>query len=503
MQITVAKRPGTVGLALSLFLNEKPATHPLWKNLSPAARKCIADVIKKKGFSGAFGEIKIVEAGSGKIQQVLLLGLGKKSAYHHRRMARGMQLLIKTARDQKIHELSFAPTPMQIGDWEVERNTEALGVAVYMANYAFDLHKKAPAGGHHRVKKVEFVVEAEQSAEVRRGLASAKVIGEAMNEERDLANTPGGTMTPKLLVAAAKNMLAGLPVKMTVLGEKDMEKKGMGAVLSVGKGSREESQFLIMEYLPLKNERPLVFAGKGVTFDSGGLNLKPEQGITDMHHDMAGAGAVIAAIKSIAALKVQRNVVGLCPMVENMPGGSGYRPGDIITSLSGKTIEIANTDAEGRVILADALTFAKEYNPLFVVDVATLTGAVIVALGKRLIAGLSPNEGLALNIRTFSEPSGDYVWPLPLWEEFEDDIKGTFADVSNMGKVRGAGGVITAAMFLKQFAEGYEWLHLDIASTMVATEGQHLSPGATGTGVRFLVDIARRFEELAPYLKKA
>lgn len=502
MDIIPALRPSKSAWVLTVFSDEKLERHPFWMRLSTVNKKHIAAIAKRGDFGGRLGQIRMVDCPGTRPGEVFLVGLGKKTEYHQRRMVRMMQQLTKYAKEQHREELSVAPLTMKVGPWEAEKTVEALGVAAAMADYVFTKYRKKAHNGITPIKKLEFVLDAAHLPAARAAISRAKIIAAAVNESRDLANTPGGTMTPTLLVASAKKLLKDLPLTVTVLGEKEMRRLGMGGILGVSSGSREEAQFLIMEYLPLKKTRPLVFVGKGVTFDSGGLNLKPSEWLNDMHHDMAGAGAVITAMSAIARLKIQRNIVGITPITENMPGGAGYRPGDVLTMLSGTTVEIGNTDAEGRIILADALTYAKRYAPTLVVDIATLTGAAIVALGRRIIAGLSPNDGLALALREFSEPSGDYVWPLPLWEEHTEDIRGTFADINNAGRTKGAGGVSIAAAFLKEFTQGYEWMHLDIASTMVAAEGMPLAPGATGTGVRFLIDVARRFEELQPYLKK-
>jgi leucyl aminopeptidase len=502
MKNTVFQRPTAPGWALASFEGEGYKNDPLYRHLPAPAKRLVQSLVKKRKVTGRFGEATTIFLAGKRPEAVILLGLGKNKEFHRRRMLVLMQQLMKTAKDQQLTGLSVAPERMHAGPWEKEEHIEAQAVAAHLARYAFVKYKSSAKKARGGMEKLEFVVGAKDRALARRAVFDAARVADAVNAARDLANTPGSDMTPKSFMQSARSMLKGLPIKMTVLGEKAMEKKGMGGVLGVGRGSKEEAQFAILEYLPNgKRERPIVFVGKGVTFDSGGLNLKPENAINDMHHDMAGAGAVLSAAAAIARLKTKRNVVCLLPLVENMPGGAGYRPGDLLKTYSGKTIEVANTDAEGRVILADALALAKEYKPLLVVDVATLTGAAIVALGKRLAAALSPNEALAFALRTFSEKSGDYVWPLPLWEEFREEITGTFGDVVNIGKIRGAGGVITAAMFLKEFTDGYEWVHLDIASTMLTTEGQYLAPGASGAGVRLLIDVARRFDDLRPYLK--
>jgi leucyl aminopeptidase len=271
-----------------------------------------------------------------------------------------------------------------------------------------------------------------------------------------------------------------------------MKALGMGGVLGVGQGSDAPPRFIILEYMKgAKNEKPVVLVGKGVTFDTGGLNLKPGNHIYEMHMDMSGGAAVIHTIIAAARLKLRKNIVALIPAVENMPSGSSYRPGDVLRTMNGKTIEVLNTDAEGRVILADALEYAKRYNPALVVDVATLTGAAVVALGLRYSAIFTTDKKLEERFRALGEAVNDPVWPLPLGEEYEEDIKGTFGDWANAGKP-GEAGATSGAVFLWQFIKGYPWVHLDIAPRMTAMETEYLAKGAAGTPVRLL---ARLLEE--------
>jgi leucyl aminopeptidase len=271
-------------------------------------------------------------------------------------------------------------------------------------------------------------------------------------------------------------------------------------VLGVARGSGEEPQFIILEYKngPAK-QKPLVLAGKGVTFDTGGINLKPEQGINDMHMDMSGGAAVIHGIAAIARLKISIHVVGLIPAVENMPSGSSYRPGDILRSMSGKTIEIANTDAEGRVILADALFYgATKYRPGLMIDIATLTGAAMVALGSYVNALFVPEQDsdLQKKLVRIGELANDPVWPMPLWDEYLADIKGTFGDIANLGKGNGRfGGATHGAKFLEQFIDGTRWAHIDIAPRMTTTEHDQLAKGASGTGVAYIVELAKTYAD--------
>ena len=385
-----------------------------------------------------------------------------------------------------IHALAFEnPIP-------AEDLFELFATNAVMANYEFNQYKSEPKGGWNRIESITFVGDRKEFAPIQQAVVKGELVGTFVNECRTLANTPGGEMTPSILAAKAKAMLSGTDVKLSVLGIKEIEKLGMGGVLGVSRGSDEEPKFLVMEYFGAgkpkgkKGEAPIVLVGKGVTFDSGGLNLKPTEGIYEMHMDMSGGAAVLSALAVAAKLKIKKNIVGLVPAVENMPSGSSYRPGDLLKTMSGKTIEVLNTDAEGRIILADALTYAKKYNPRLVVDVATLTGASMMALGQRASALFTKDRDLEKLFRDLGEQSGDYVWPLPLWDEYHKDIATTFGDIANMGKNR-LGGAITGAIFLSVFAEGYPWVHIDMAPRMVAVEGDYLAKGAAGEPVRLLV----------------
>jgi leucyl aminopeptidase len=309
-------------------------------------------------------------------------------------------------------------------------------------------------------------------------------------------------MTPTLLAKAAKAaaMSAGQgpKLKVTVLGRKEIQKLGMGGVLGVAKGSSEEPQFIVLEYKGApKTKKPVVLVGKGVTFDTGGLQIKPGDSMYEMHMDMSGGAAVIHAITLAAKLNLKVNVVGLIPAVENSPSGEALRPGDIVKSLLGKTIEILHTDAEGRVILADAITYAKRFNPKIVVDVATLTGAALIALGQQASAFMTNKESLIPKLRELGEQSGDYLWPFPLWEEYEEMIKGNFGDISNIpasGNSR-YGGVIGGGMFLREFAKDLlaPWVHIDMAPRMTATQSEFLAKGAVGAPVRLLLGIIEEY----------
>jgi leucyl aminopeptidase len=368
-------------------------------------------------------------------------------------------------------------------DITAEELAEIFATNVVMANFEFTKYKTESKNERNFVTDMYIQTE---DKKIIASLIKGQTIGTEVNKCRFLANTPGGDMTPTKLAEEAKAAVRGTKVKVTVFGLSEIKKLKMGGILGVSRGSSEEPRFIVMEYLAgAKNEAPIVLVGKGITFDSGGLNIKPNDSMYEMHMDMSGGAAVIHSLVLAAQLGIKKNIVGLIPAAENMPSGSSYHPGDILRTMSGKTIEVINTDAEGRIILADALTYAEKYKPRLVIDVATLTGAIAVALGNKASGIFSRDEKVIDAIREAGEKSGDYVWPMPLWDEYEKDIKGTFGDWSNTGKTR-YGGAITGAMFLYQFAKNYPWVHIDIASRMTAHDDEFLAKGAAGAPVRLL-----------------
>lgn len=430
----------------------------------------------------------------------LRIGVGSFEKMTRRRYQILCRKAIQTAKQQKLELLAIELTgPL----FTVLKSKGLAGEALYsftaqnfeLANFEFKKYKTAASKIYGGIKEVAIC--GTPTNNERAGFKRGLTIAESVNNARVLSNTPGGDMTPKMLARAAKDAVKGTSVSCKILGKKEMEKLGMGAVLGVARGSEEEPQFIILEHRGgKKEERPIVFIGKGVTFDTGGLNVKPGDSMNDMHLDMSGGAAVIHAVALAGHLKVKKNIIGLIPAVENMPSGASYRPGDILTSLSGKTIEVLNTDAEGRVILADALTYAMRYKPRAVIDVATLTGAVLIALGEHAHGVLSRDEDFSRAICSLGEEIGEYAWPLPLWDEYEQYMPGNFGDVANIpatGNSRYA-GVINGGMFLYQFTKEYpkdvRWAHIDMASRMTAAPGDQLTKGSTGEPVRLLFKIA-------------
>jgi len=418
-------------------------------------------------------------------------------------LVRKMVMVAKSAKAEKLvfdfNDFKFKG--MGLSDPELG---ELIGSQLGFANYEFVEYKTEPKEGFNFIQ--EMIISGTDE-KTQKAILKGGTIAEEVNKTRTLSNIPGGDMTPQILAKAAKDAMKNLPVKVTVLGEKEMKKQNMRAILSVGRGSDEESKFIIMEYwgdksrrprgvgIPTKASGPIVLVGKGVTFDTGGINLKPSSSLLGMNMDMSGGAAVIHTIALAARMKTKKNIIGLIPAVENMPSGKSYRPGDVIRSMSGITIEVLNTDAEGRVILADALTYAKKYNPEVVIDEATLTGAALVALGERASAIFSDDDKLAKDLETAGEKTGDYVWRLPMWEEYENEIKGSLGDFTNIhNKDSRYGGAIYGAIFLHQFIKGTKWAHIDMAPRMTAMAGENLASGALGSPVRLLYKFIEEYK---------
>ncbi len=452
----------------------------------------------------AYARIQITEEPNGtkrlvrgKGVETLELGAGKYADMNARKFLLLCRSIIQTAKAGRYKKIAIqfddvAKLFKNLKDRTSEDLAQLAAENFEMANFDFNIFKTKPKEGWRAVE--EILLYEHSSTALEKAVRKGQEIGKAVNACRTLANTPGGDMTPTLLAAAARTAArsigAGAKIKVTVLGRKEMQKFGMGALLGVAKGSTEAPTFTILEYKGGKG-KPIVLAGKGVTFDSGGLNLKSSSSIYEMHMDMSGAASVIHAVALAARLKVKKRVIGLIPSVENMPGNNAYRPGDILRSMSGKTIEVLDTDAEGRLILADALTYAKRFEPSVVIDIATLTGAAVAALGLHASALLTRDDALAETISRMGEASGDYVWRLPLWDEYEERVNGTFADIKNVpgGPTSRYGGAIDGGMFLWQFAKELDcpWAHLDIAPRMTAAPGDELAKGAAGTPVRLLL----------------
>ena len=430
----------------------------------------------------------------------LRIGIGKKKDITKRKFILLARKIIQVAKQHKLKHIAIAFDNFdfpRLSRLDTAERASLLTQNFEMANFEFTSFRTKPKEGWPEVK--EIVICGKVNAKVKEGFKKGQIIGNAVNECRELSNTPGGDMTPAILAKRAKNAARGTQIKVSILGEKELAKLKMGAILGVSKGSSEAPRLIVMEYWGARKSvsgksQPIVLVGKGVTFDSGGINLKPGDSALGMHLDMSGGAAVISSLVLAAKLKIKKNIIGIVPAVENMPGGSSYRPGDVLRSMSGKTIEIMNTDAEGRVILADAITYAKKYKPRLVVDVATLTGAAMVALGQRASAIMTKDRKLESLFIKLAEESGDYMWSLPLWEEYEEEVKGSRGDVTNTHNKSGRyGGAINGGIFLHEFARGLPWVHIDIAPRMESIPSDNLAPGAAGEPVRFLLKLIESY----------
>jgi leucyl aminopeptidase len=372
-----------------------------------------------------------------------------------------------------------------------------------LADYEYLVYKsKAKA---QSLAEVHIVTSSTKEA-VSEGIKKGLVIGTCANTCRDLANTPGSDMTPAILAEKTKAIFKGTKARVTVLDEKQIAKLGMGGVIGVGKGSKHKPRFIIIEYRGGKKNtkgkqdssyndkhNPIVFVGKGVTFDTGGLQIKPGMAMYEMHMDMSGGASVIGALGAIAKLGLKKNVIGLIPAVENGVGDDAIRPGDVLKMMSGATVDVLHTDAEGRLILADALHYARKYEPKLVVDIATLTGASLVAIGQHANVIMTKDRALEDNMRDLGEESGDYTFPLPLWDEYKQYTKGVHGDIANIpsGDTK-YGGTITAGTFLAHFTKKMKWVHIDMAPRMTSVGSDKLAKGATGEPTRLLVKIAEK-----------
>jgi leucyl aminopeptidase len=479
---------------------ESVLRHPCFGFFSKEDQHYIASFEKKTPIREGHSHILFTPSGRGAV----LLGVASASTWNHRKALLTARRVIAFARREKMRHVAVHFDDF-IADGAVSREVypELLATQFEMANFEFTRYKTPPPEGWIFVERISIIGDV---SAMREGLRAGSIIGEEINKARILSNTPAMDLTPRSFADEARALGKEFGFRVSVLGEQEMKKLGMGGILGVGKGSVHKPQFVIAEYSPKgAGAETTVLVGKGVTFDAGGLNLKPTSGLHEMHMDMSGGAAVLHVVAMFARLKIRQKIVGLIPVVENMLSGSSYHPGDLLKTMSGKTIEVMNTDAEGRIILADALTYAKRYAPRLLIDVATLTGAAEVALGQRASAIFTSDAVSEQLLRDAGEATGDFVWPFPLWEEYESDIKGTFGDLANQGKTR-FGGAITGAVFLWQFVKGDRtpsaarkplheapiWIHIDIAPRMVAIEGEFLAQGAAGASMGLLSYFLRR-----------
>ncbi len=425
-------------------------------------------------------------------KELLEIGIGKKKEINRRRWIILVRKIVRLAKSFNLKRILLRWDDLiDFPNLTKDDLGRLFAEAVLMADYDFRRYKKEPKKGWSDLEEM-FLLGVDDDS--RKSFRKGEIVAKRLNYARELSNISGGDLTPVKLVREIEKVIKGTDIKLRVFGENDLRKMKMNGILAVGQGSQEPSRFIVMEYKKAKNkkERPIVLVGKGVTFDSGGIDTKPHPHGLDMMMDMSGAASVLATLLALNDLRVKKNIFVLIPAVENMPSGSSMRPGDVIKMHNGLHVEIGHTDAEGRLILADALSYAEKFKPQMVIDVATLTGAAVVALGTKATALMTRDEKLAQDILEVSEKTGDYVWRLPLWEEYEKDIVATRGDIANVNtKAKsGGGGAITAGIFLWYFAKKHrKWAHLDIAPRMVSGPEEQLGKGAGGPAVRLLVKL--------------
>lgn len=450
------------------------------------ARKKSVDLVLSEKISAN----RFVETNKG---EILEIKVPKKEEMNMRKWIVLVRSIIQEAKKYRIARININWKELTNFDNLNGNLSQLFAEAVYMAHYEFRKYKTPPKEGFADISEVVVVGKKTDKTLVRKDVRKGVTIAVQVNFCRDLANTPGGDMTPAKLVSVVRKAIKGTGIKMKVLDEKQMRRKKMNGVLAVGQGSSAQSRFIILEYTGTgQNKKPICLVGKGVTFDSGGIDTKPHPYALEMMMDMSGGAAVVATMITASKLGLKKNIVALIPAVENMAGGSSFRPGDIIKMMDGTSVEVGHTDAEGRLILADAITYAKSYKPSLVVDVATLTGAAVVALGERASAIFTADDDLADKTLEIAETRGDYAWRLPLWDEYSAEIAGTHGDISNIRTKGqpGYGGAITAASFLKHFAKDHKsWMHIDIAPTMTAVFDEQLAKGAKGSPIRLLIGL--------------
>src|SRR6266446_866394 len=477
-------------LAVPVFKGEKPNSGFL-KDLDKQVGGLISNVIQTEEFAAKEGETAYFHlTNSGlKAKRLLLIGCGARDDYKAAQVSQFGGTAARFLRGKNARTIALAP--------RVEGDAQsAAQMAIQSAVMGlFEPDKYRTKDKEKReLKEIVVVIEGADEKAVQRGAERGGIVGEAVNYTRDLANEPGGYMTPTILAARAKETSRKFGLTFDVLDQKQMEKLGMGSLLGVSRGSDEPPKLIVMKYEPRSRKRGkelLALVGKGITFDSGGISLKPGENMELMKYDMTGAATVIGTMRAIAQLKPAVPVLGVAPCSENLPSGKATKPGDVLRAMTGKTIEVINTDAEGRLVLADAIAYAKKIGATQIVDMATLTGAVSIALGDVNTAILGTDQTLIEAVIDAGKEVGEKFWQLPLDDEYTKQIKSDIADIKNVGGKKA--GTITAAAFLKEFAEDTSWAHLDIAGTAWGDTAQpYRSKGPPGIAVRTLVEFIER-----------
>lgn len=449
----------------------------------------LSDLRASGEFSGKVYEIGILHRPQGiAAKRLVVIGGGPREKFSTVEARRIGGVLVRTLKCKGVRSVALALEPTDTG---IGADIRALIEGALLGAWEADKYKSDPKKNEKQIDSFTIAVSGPHESDLRDALQRGEIIAGAQNLTRDLVNEPANKLTPGALAEAAKQMAAEAGLEYQMLDRDEMARLGMGALLGVAQGSSNPPFLIVMKYRPNQQagNDHLALVGKGVTFDTGGISIKPGEGMEKMKYDMAGAAAVVGAMKAIARLKPPISVTGYIPTVENMLNGNAQRPGDIVTSLSGKTIEVLNTDAEGRLILADAITYANRNGATHIVDAATLTGAIGIALGHYNIGAFTNNQSFLDRVLAASRVAGERMWQLPMDDDYKEYLKSAFADLPNIGGRYG--GSITAAWFVREFADPTPWVHLDIASTAWLDDAKPwLSKGPTGVAVRSFVQLA-------------
>ena len=449
-----------------------------------AASGYLAEIVRRGDMGGKAGSTLLLHDVPGtQCDRVLLVGLGKEKEFRDKEYCAAIRCAVKALSETGASDGTLFLTENAVKKRSSAWRIRQAAIVAQEALYRFEQFKSKKDQVRHPLRKLTFAVERRgELAPGEEALAQGLAIAAGVALARTLGNLPGNVCTPAYLAETAQQLASEQGLDCQILEREAMEALGMGSLLSVAKGSAQPPKLIVLRYQGgRQDEKPLVLVGKGITFDSGGISLKPGAEMDEMKFDMCGAASVLGTLKAIAQMKLAINLTVIVPCAENMPGGSASKPGDIVSSMSGQTIEILNTDAEGRLLLCDALTYAERFKPQAVIDVATLTGACVIALGH-VASGLFANDdGLARDLLHAGDEAQDRAWQMPLWDEYQDLLKSNFADMANIGGR--AGGAVSAACFLSRFAKKFDWAHLDIAGTAWKSGADK---GATGRPVALL-----------------
>lgn len=459
---------------------------------STARDRGLVKFIAGSGLRGAANETAFLPRGS---QWILAVGLGKTKDLSVERVRQFAGTAVKSIRARGYRHVVL-PVLRERGLGDAATVAQALTEGALLGLYRYDKLRKVPK--HEQSKHIDAItLVVERSGDVaaaRRGVEKAEVIAEAVSLVRDLITGPSNLVTPTYLANQARAIAKQHRLRCTVIPFAQLKRRGFGGIVGVAQGSAHPAQFIVLDYKPGRAKATFALCGKGITFDSGGISIKPSAKMEQMKYDMSGAAAVMGTVKAAARLRLPYRVVGIIAATENLPSGTAQKPGDVLKTLSGKTVEVINTDAEGRLVLSDCLHYAKRYKPDAAVDLATLTGACIVALGAEAIGLMTKDEKLAARINQAGKETYERVWRLPLWDEYAPLLKSDIADIKNVTDT-GQAGTITAAKFLEEFAQGLPWAHLDIASTAWTEKDKPYVPkGAVGIGVRLLINLMENWK---------